>query len=670
MVALATDNGPGLTTSVQVIAVLASASARREDPDVAAAQLAARRPHRRPDRRLRPAAGVLLKRVGTSSSDPASLRARRDADLRAYLAAFAAIGMVYGPSPASRSPAGAPRETSSAGRQHLRRPHGLRPAGIATLTPPASTARCSPTSPTASSPACCSSSSARSRTATAPPTWTPRRRHRRRPVRPAPRLGGLLAFAAVASLGLPGLAGFWGEMLAMFGAFDPADGLSRPAFLTFMRSPASAPCSPPRTCCIVVRRVCMGDRRPRGSAAAELADIQGLRIAAWTPLVVLTVLAGLWPAALLGLTDPAVRAPRRRQVVTWPPSAAERGSLVQSVDWLASRRPASPPPSPSWCSSPTCSSPSGEAAPRLRSYAGLARRARPAAPPATATGHLLPHRRARRVQLRRRPLRPRHPVPGARRRAAHRPALARRHRTRRLPAGEYWFLLLSSAAGAALLPASRDLATLVVALEVAPCPPSPWSASGAATGSPPRPRSSSSCPRWSPPPSCSSASASCTPPPAACTSPDRRPAGRRPRPLDTLAAAGVALTLVGFAFKAAAAPFHFWVPDTYVGAPLPIAAYLSVVSKAVGFSGLILVTVDRLPVVRRRLGPGVAVLAALTMTVGNVAALRQTPPRVERRTPPRVVVRRPGRLPPGPDRGRRRTPWDGPDPSAPPSRTP
>ncbi|NDZ76643.1 NADH-quinone oxidoreductase subunit N, partial [Streptomyces sp. SID10362] len=42
--------------------------------------------------------------------------------------------------------------------------------------------------------------------------------------------------------------------------------------------------------------------------------------------------------------------------------------------------------------------------------------------------------------------------------------------TRRLPAGEYWFLLLASASGAALLPASRDLATLVVALEVASLP--------------------------------------------------------------------------------------------------------------------------------------------------------------------------------------------------------
>ncbi|WP_258038799.1 NuoM family protein, partial [Streptomyces sp. SM12] len=48
----------------------------------------------------------------------------------------------------------------------------------------------------------------------------------------APRFGALLAFTAVASLGLPGLAGFWGELLAMLGAYQPADGLSRPVFLT------------------------------------------------------------------------------------------------------------------------------------------------------------------------------------------------------------------------------------------------------------------------------------------------------------------------------------------------------------------------------------------------------------------------------------------------------
>jgi NADH-quinone oxidoreductase subunit N len=91
----------------------------------------------------------------------------------------------------------------------------------------------------------------------------------------------------------------------------------------------------------------------------------------------------------------------------------------------------------------------------------------------------------------------------------------------------------------------------------------------------------------------------------------------------TITQAGVVLTLIGFAFKTAAVPFHFWVPDTYVGAPLPVAAYLSVVGKAVGFSGLILVTVVALPSYADVWGPALAVLAALTMTVGNVGALRQ-----------------------------------------------
>jgi NADH-quinone oxidoreductase subunit M len=121
----------------------------------------------------------------------------------------------------------------------------------------------------------------------------------------APRLGGLLAFAAVASLGLPGLAGFWGEMLAMFGAFDPAAGLSRPAYLTFTGIAVFGTLLTAGYLLTVVRRVCMGDRDTAESPA--LADVRGYEFAAWTPLAALTVLAGLWPAALLGLTDPAVR---------------------------------------------------------------------------------------------------------------------------------------------------------------------------------------------------------------------------------------------------------------------------------------------------------------------------------------------------------------------------
>lgn len=126
----------------------------------------------------------------------------------------------------------------------------------------------------------------------------------------APRLGGLLAFGAVASLGLPGLAGFWGEMLALFGAFRPAADLSRPAYLTFMSVGVLGTLLTAAYMLAVVRRVCMGAAPLESIESPErprLADVRPYEFAAWTPLVVLTVVAGLWPKALLGLTDPAVQ---------------------------------------------------------------------------------------------------------------------------------------------------------------------------------------------------------------------------------------------------------------------------------------------------------------------------------------------------------------------------
>ncbi|MFG3252100.1 NuoM family protein [Streptomyces sp. NPDC048172] len=127
----------------------------------------------------------------------------------------------------------------------------------------------------------------------------------------APRFGGLVAFGAVASLGLPGLAGFWGELLALLGAFHPADALSRPAYLVFMALGAVGTLLTAAYMLVVVRRVCMGDPGEARPAPlpplATVPDVRRYEYAAWTPLVVLTVLAGLWPAALLGLTDPAVQ---------------------------------------------------------------------------------------------------------------------------------------------------------------------------------------------------------------------------------------------------------------------------------------------------------------------------------------------------------------------------
>ncbi|WP_062207741.1 NuoM family protein [Streptomyces sp. NBRC 109706] len=121
----------------------------------------------------------------------------------------------------------------------------------------------------------------------------------------APRFGGLLAFAAVASLGLPGLAGFWGELLALLGSFHPADGLSRPAFLTYLAVAAVGTLLTAAYLLLVVRRVCMGPR-PADDVPA-LADLRGFEYAAFGPLVALILLAGLWPAVLLNLTDPVVQ---------------------------------------------------------------------------------------------------------------------------------------------------------------------------------------------------------------------------------------------------------------------------------------------------------------------------------------------------------------------------
>ncbi|WP_035086829.1 NADH-quinone oxidoreductase subunit N [Catenuloplanes japonicus] len=92
--------------------------------------------------------------------------------------------------------------------------------------------------------------------------------------------------------------------------------------------------------------------------------------------------------------------------------------------------------------------------------------------------------------------------------------------------------------------------------------------------------------------------------------------------LAPLIGAGCALLVGGLAFKVAAVPFHAWAPATYDGAPLPVAAYLSTASKLGGVVALLAVVHDVLPA--GETSGVLAVLAVLTMTVGNVVALRQT----------------------------------------------
>ncbi|MGV9880600.1 NADH-quinone oxidoreductase subunit M [Streptomyces sp. NPDC003006] len=315
MVALATDNGRGLTTSVQVIAVVAIGiglavktpmwplhswlpDAHTAAPTVGSVLLA----------------GVLLK-MGTYGFVRILLPIAPDGmrEFAPYLAAFAVVGIIYGSlaclALAKRGAKGDLKRLiaySSVG--HM----GFVLLGIATM------------SPTGVNGALFANiahglitgllfflvGALKDRTGTTDLDSLAQESGAALYGK-APRLGGLLAFGAVASLGLPGLAGFWGEMLALFGAFKPAEGLSRPAFLTFMAIGAFGTLLTAAYMLIVVRRVCMGPM-PQTAPAAEpaptpLADVHGYELAAWTPLVALTILAGLWPAALLGLTDPAVQ---------------------------------------------------------------------------------------------------------------------------------------------------------------------------------------------------------------------------------------------------------------------------------------------------------------------------------------------------------------------------
>jgi NADH-quinone oxidoreductase subunit N len=95
-------------------------------------------------------------------------------------------------------------------------------------------------------------------------------------------------------------------------------------------------------------------------------------------------------------------------------------------------------------------------------------------------------------------------------------------------------------------------------------------------------------------------------------------------PRTPLLAAGAVLVVAGLTFKIAAVPFHAWAPSTYDGAPVPVAGYLSTASKLGGIIAILYVAVDALGPALDVVGPALAVLAAVTMTVGNLGALRQT----------------------------------------------
>lgn len=87
--------------------------------------------------------------------------------------------------------------------------------------------------------------------------------------------------------------------------------------------------------------------------------------------------------------------------------------------------------------------------------------------------------------------------------------------------------------------------------------------------------------------------------------------------------AGMLLMITGFSFKIAAAPFHMWTPDVYEGAPTPMTAFMSAGPKAAGFAAALRLLLVAFPTMQADWSQLFWILAVLTMTVGNITALRQ-----------------------------------------------
>ena len=129
----------------------------------------------------------------------------------------------------------------------------------------------------------------------------------------APKLGWILGFCAMASLGLPGLAGFWGEFPAILSAYDPAklaDGLfgggdNLVTYRTYMVIAAIGTVLAAGYLLLMLQRVAFGQPKPEFENA-HIHDVHVPEWIAWTPLLVLIVVLGIYPDILFSLTDGAV----------------------------------------------------------------------------------------------------------------------------------------------------------------------------------------------------------------------------------------------------------------------------------------------------------------------------------------------------------------------------
>jgi NADH-quinone oxidoreductase subunit M len=143
-----------------------------------------------------------------------------------------------------------------------------------------------------------------------------------------PKLGWILGFCAMASLGLPGLAGFWGEFPAILSAYSPAVGLSEEVFRTFMVIAALGTVFAAAYLLWLFQRTAFGEPKPEfaggdhghdhghghGHGAHgddghddDLRDVNILEWIAWTPFLIAIVVFGVYPQLMFKVIDPAVQ---------------------------------------------------------------------------------------------------------------------------------------------------------------------------------------------------------------------------------------------------------------------------------------------------------------------------------------------------------------------------
>jgi NADH-quinone oxidoreductase subunit M len=120
-----------------------------------------------------------------------------------------------------------------------------------------------------------------------------------------PVMGAILGFTAMASLGLPGLAGFWGEFMALLSAFSPAEGLSTTLFRTLMVIGAVGTVLAAGYLLWMLQKVNFGEPKEEW-AGQEFHDVDKWEMAAWAPLVVVTIAIGIFPRLVFGATNDSV----------------------------------------------------------------------------------------------------------------------------------------------------------------------------------------------------------------------------------------------------------------------------------------------------------------------------------------------------------------------------